>query len=78
MSDVNVETLAETENYVAWLSHEPDGETVYHLELGPITLHFFREEWNEVLELIDAARSNSHSPDAGSGASGRREGKRRS
>ena len=29
--DVDVETMAETENYIAWLSHEPDGETVYHL-----------------------------------------------
>ena len=54
--DVDVETMAETENYIAWLSHEPDGETVYHLELGAITLHFFEEEWREVLQLIDDAR----------------------
>jgi len=27
--DVPVETIAETENYVAWVSQEPDGETVY-------------------------------------------------
>ncbi|MBE2184881.1 MAG: hypothetical protein IAE89_15740 [Anaerolineae bacterium] len=50
--DVPVETIAETENYIAWLSHEPDGETVYHLELGSVTLHFFREEFQEVLDLI--------------------------
>ena len=49
MSDVNVNTLAETENYVAWASDEPDGEHVIHLELGPMTLHFFREEWNQLL-----------------------------
>jgi hypothetical protein len=55
--DVPVESIAETENYVAWLSHEPDGETVYHLELGPVTLHFFREEFDEVLALIDDART---------------------
>lgn len=54
--DLPVETIAETENYVAWLSKEPDGETVYHLELGPVTLHFFREEFEEVLDLIDDAR----------------------
>ncbi len=60
MSDVNVNTLAETENYVAWASDEPDGEHVIHLELGPMTLHFFQEEWNEVLELIDAARQTSN------------------
>ncbi len=51
-NDVPVETIAETENYIAWLSHEPDGETVYHLELGSVTLHFFREEFKEVLDLI--------------------------
>lgn len=54
-SDVQIETLAETENYVAWISHEPDGEDVYHLELGAATLHFYREEFDEVLELIAAA-----------------------
>jgi hypothetical protein len=53
--DVSVETMAQTENYVAWLSHEPDGETVYHLELGAVTLHFFREEFEEVIELVAAA-----------------------
>jgi hypothetical protein len=51
-SDVQTETLAETENYVAWLSHEPDGENVYHLELGAVTLHFYKEEFDEVLQLI--------------------------
>ena len=55
MSDVNVDTLAETENYAAWLSTESDGEVVYHVELGPVTLHFFQEEWDEVVALIDAA-----------------------
>ena len=50
--DVQTETLAETESYVAWLSHEPDGEVVYHLELGAVTLHFYREEFDEVLQLI--------------------------
>jgi hypothetical protein len=53
--EIGVETIAETENYVAWLSHEPDGETVYHLELGPVTLHFFREEFLEVLDLVEEA-----------------------
>ena len=57
MSEVNVDTLAETENYAAWLSTEPDGEVVYHVELGPVTLHFFREEWEEVVTLIEAAKA---------------------
>ena len=45
------ETLAETENYLAWKADEPDGETTYHLELNSVTVHFFQEEWDEFLEL---------------------------
>ena len=45
------QTLAETENYVAWKAEEPDGETTYHLELNNVTVHFFREEWDEFLQL---------------------------
>jgi hypothetical protein len=45
------ETLAETENYVVWKAEEPDGETTYHVELNNVTVHFFREEWEEFLEL---------------------------
>lgn len=46
-------TIAETENYLAWRAEEPDGETTYHLELNNITLHFFKEEWQEFLDLVD-------------------------
>ncbi|GAB4484349.1 MAG: hypothetical protein Fur0016_08830 [Anaerolineales bacterium] len=46
------ETLAETENYLVWKADEPDGETTYHVELGNLTVHFFREEWDEFLELV--------------------------
>lgn len=45
------QTLAETENYVAWKAEEPDGETTFHLELNNVTVHFFREEWDEFLQL---------------------------
>jgi len=54
--DIPTETLAETDNYVAWMSEEPDGEAVYHVELGSVTLHFFREEWHELVSLINAAQ----------------------
>ena len=54
-NDIPTETLAETENYVAWVSEEPDGEQVYHLELGAVTVHFFEEEWREVISLINQA-----------------------
>lgn len=56
MSDeVETESLVVTENYAAWISHEPDGEIIYHLELGAVTVHLFREEWEEVVELVGAA-----------------------
>jgi hypothetical protein len=45
------ETLAETENFLAWKAEEPDGETTYHIELNNVTVHFFAEEWQEFLEL---------------------------
>lgn len=51
-TDPLTSTLSETENYMAWKSDEPDGETLYHLELNNITLHFFKEEWVEFLDLI--------------------------
>jgi hypothetical protein len=45
-------TLAETENYLVWKAEEPDGETTFHVELGNVTVHFFKEEWDEFLELV--------------------------
>jgi hypothetical protein len=53
--DITTETIAETTNYLAWKAHEPDGETTFHLELGNLTLHFFSEEWSELLDLMQAA-----------------------
>jgi hypothetical protein len=54
-NDIPTITLAETENYIAWISEEPDGEKVYHIELGSVTMHFFREEWEELLSLVQMA-----------------------
>lgn len=50
------ETLAETESFLAWKADEPDGETTYHLDINNVTLHFFREEWDEFLELIHSLK----------------------
>jgi hypothetical protein len=47
------ETIAETDTYLAWKAEEPDGETTFHLELNNVTLHFFKEEWQEFLDLMD-------------------------
>jgi hypothetical protein len=57
--DVQTENLVMTENYAAWISHEPDGETVYHLEMGAVTVHLFKEEWDEVIELVQAAAAET-------------------
>lgn len=46
-------TIAETDNFLAWKAEEPDGETTYHLELNNVTLHFFKEDWQEFLDLVD-------------------------
>lgn len=59
--DIPTDTLAETDEYIAWLSEEPDGEAVYHLELGQVTLHFFEEEWQELVRLIKEADKNAKS-----------------
>ncbi|UCH61444.1 MAG: hypothetical protein JSV61_08155 [Anaerolineales bacterium] len=49
--DPQTETIAETENYLAWQAVEPDGEITYHLELNSVTVHFFQEEWEEFLRF---------------------------
>ncbi len=52
MEEPAIEILTESENFSLWQAEEPDGETTYHLELGTVTVHFFREEWDEFLRLI--------------------------
>lgn len=59
MTEAPNEALAETDNYIVWEVREPDGEVTYHVELGAATLHFFREEWQEFMQLIKVAASNS-------------------
>ena len=52
MNEPIIEVLAESENFNLVRTEDPDGETVYHLELGNVTVHFFREEWEEFMKLI--------------------------
>lgn len=52
--EIKTDTIAETDNYMAWRAEEPDGEVTYHLELNNLTIHFFREEWEEFLKLVRA------------------------
>lgn len=51
-SEPRTQTIAETDNYLAWKAEEPDGETTYHVELNNVTVHFFEEEWREFLQLV--------------------------
>src|SRR5512138_2844309 len=51
-SEPHTETIAETDNFLAWRAEEPDGETTYHVQLNNVTVHFFEEEWNEFLEMV--------------------------
>jgi len=51
-----IKTLAETENMAAWQAEEPDGETTYQLQLNNVTVHFFQEEWDEFLALIEGLK----------------------
>ncbi len=50
--EISTKIIAETTNFIVWSAEEPDGETTYHVELGTVTLHFFREEWDEFLEAV--------------------------
>jgi hypothetical protein len=54
--ELNIKTLAETENMAAWQADEPDGETTYQLQLNNVTVHFFQEEWDEFLALIEGLK----------------------
>lgn len=51
-NEPQTETIAETDNFMAWRAEEPDGETTYHIELNNVTVHFFEEEWQEFLQLV--------------------------
>ncbi|HLA07971.1 MAG TPA: hypothetical protein VJ022_11035 [Anaerolineales bacterium] len=51
-NEPKTETIAETDNFLAWKAEEPDGETTYHIELNNVTVHFFEEEWGEFMQLI--------------------------
>jgi hypothetical protein len=50
----NDENLSQTENFIIWRSDE-DGEFLYHIELGGVTLHLLSDEWDELVSLIQEA-----------------------
>ncbi len=54
--DLKTTVVSETKEFTIWKAEEPDGETTWHLELGQVTLHFFAEEWQELLSLFEALK----------------------
>jgi protein-tyrosine phosphatase len=52
MQEPTIEILAETDCFNLVRTEEPDGETTYHLEMGNVTVHFFREEWDKFVKVI--------------------------
>jgi hypothetical protein len=52
-TNLQIETIVETDNYTIWKADEPDDESTYHLELNNVTIHFFKEEWEEFIELVN-------------------------
>jgi hypothetical protein len=54
---LTTETIGETDNFLAWRADEPDQESTYHLELNNLTVHFFEEEWQEFLDLVQTLDS---------------------
>lgn len=52
-AEIESELLVETENYMVSRTKEPDEEVVYHIEFFNVTLHFFQEEWDEFVALME-------------------------
>ncbi|NDJ54453.1 MAG: hypothetical protein GYB68_15390 [Chloroflexi bacterium] len=53
--DDSLVVLAETEGYAVLLGEDADGEEVYNVQLGTLTLHLFKEEFDELVQLIKEA-----------------------
>lgn len=51
-SNIPTQTLAESENFTIWVSEEPDGETVFHIDVGAVSLHLFEEEFLDLIKLL--------------------------
>ena len=52
MEEPVVEVLCEQEEFSVWRAEDPDGEMTYHLELGPITVHFLSDEWDRFVSMM--------------------------
>ncbi len=53
-----LEVLAESENFAVLVGEDDDGENVYNIEMGAVTLHLFQEEWDELVQIVQQAARN--------------------
>lgn len=53
--DMPLVLLAETENFAVLVGEDDEGESIYNIEFGSMTLHLFPEEWAELVELVTEA-----------------------
>lgn len=52
-NDTDSDIIAQTESFLIWSSNEAEeGDTLFHIELGGITLHMTSEEWDEFVVLM--------------------------
>ncbi len=63
--EFTMETLAETEHFFVWRTVDDDGQSLFHLELGNVSIHLTEEEWEELLELLEQAADTLESGGAG-------------
>ncbi len=55
MDDIPMTILSESDNFAVIMSEDIEGEAIYNIELGSVSIHLFREEWDEFLQLLNAA-----------------------
>ena len=58
MDETPLTVLAESENYAVLVGSDPEGEDLYNIEFPTLTLHLFREELVELIELLQEAQEN--------------------
>jgi hypothetical protein len=54
--DVEMNLVAETENFSVVRTTDENG-TLYHVEMGGVSLHLEPEDWEELVMLIKSADS---------------------
>ncbi len=52
MSEAKYKVLAETEVSEVFVTEDEEGQVLYHLELGNITIHLLPEDWEDFLDLM--------------------------